>query len=155
VNARDAMAEGGLLTITTANVSAPHETRQVGFETMPAGEWVLIEVADSGIGIPPENVVKIFEPFFTTKKVGAGTGLGLSTVYGIIKQTGGYVFLDSTPGKGARFRIYLPRNAAPVEAMVHREAAPSASRDLTGKGVVLLVEDEAPVRRFASRALEN
>ena len=156
VNARDAMTEGGVLTIRTSNVTAAAETHQHGFDTMPPGEWVLIEVIDSGVGIPQENLVKIFEPFFTTKKVGAGTGLGLSTVYGIIKQTGGYVFPLSEVGKGSNFRIYLPRHEAPVEAAVRRPGADrSASRDLTGKGVVLLVEDEAPVRRFAARALEN
>ncbi len=155
VNARDAMGEGGSLMVRTANASLSEETRKAGFETMPPGEYVLIEVSDSGVGIPEENLVKIFEPFFTTKRVGQGTGLGLSTVYGIIKQTGGFIFPSSQVGKGATFRIYLPRHDAPPEAMQKPGADPRLTRDLTGQGVVLLVEDEAPVRRFAARALEN
>ena len=123
---------------------------------MPAGEYVLVEVTDTGMGIPPENLVKIFEPFFTTKKVGQGTGLGLSTVYGIIKQTGGFIFPESVPGAGAVFRIYLPRHQAAAEADGEAVAAASrASRDLTGKGTILLVEDEDAVRTFAARALRN
>ncbi len=155
VNARDAMPEGGSLTVRTANADLGQETQKAGFETMPPGEYVLVEVSDSGVGIPEENLVKIFEPFFTTKRVGQGTGLGLSTVYGIIKQTGGFVFPSSQIGKGATFRIYLPRHDTPPEVH-HKPAADTRSaRDLTGTGVVLLVEDEAPVRRFAARALEN
>ena len=80
-----------------------------GHEVMPAGDYVLIEVADTGVGIPKENLARIFDPFFSTKEVGSGTGLGLSTVYGIVKQTGGFVFVDSAPGRGAVFQIYLPR----------------------------------------------
>ena len=155
VNARDAMPEGGTLTVRTANADLAQETRKAGFETMPPGEYVLVEVSDSGTGIPEENQVKIFEPFFTTKRVGQGTGLGLSTVYGIIKQTGGFIFLTSQVGKGATFRIYLPRHDAPAEAVQKVTGDTRSSKDLTGQGVVLLVEDEAPVRRFAARALEN
>ena len=155
VNARDAMPDGGTLTVRTENVSLRQETKKTGFETMPAGEYVLVEVSDTGMGIPQENLVKIFEPFFTTKKVGQGTGLGLSTVYGIIKQTGGFIFPESAVGRGAIFRIYLPRHDAPLEAREKPTGEPRGQRDLTGKGIVLLVEDEAPVRRFASRALEN
>ncbi|MCW5730723.1 MAG: PAS domain S-box protein [Alphaproteobacteria bacterium] len=157
VNARDAMTDGGELTIRTANVTAEESTR-LGHELMPAGEYVLIEVSDTGKGIPKDILGKIFEPFFTTKEVGAGTGLGLSTVYGIIKQTGGFIFPESEVGRGAKFRIYLPRH----RQVANREAAQLAeggekrpSRDLTGKGTVLLVEDEDAVRIFAARALRN
>ena len=83
-----------------------------GAEIMPAGNYVLIEVADTGVGIPKENLERIFEPFFSTKQLGSGTGLGLSTVYGIVKQTGGFIFVDSAPGEGAVFQIYLPRHEA-------------------------------------------
>ena len=119
----------------------------------------LIEVADTGVGIPKENLERIFEPFFSTKEVGSGTGLGLSTVYGIVKQTGGFVFVDSAPGRGAVFQIYLPRHqasearAAPPGARGADAARAAGDRDLTGAGTVLLVEDEDPVRLFGARAL--
>ena len=154
VNARDAMPHGGRLAIHTANetLSAP-ETR--GGETLLAGDYVRVDVADTGMGIAKENLSRIFEPFFSTKEVGSGTGLGLSTVYGIVKQTGGYVFVDSSPGNGATFTIYLPRWRGDV-----REAAAAVSEeprraDLTGVGTVLLVEDEDAVRLFSARALRN
>jgi two-component system, cell cycle sensor histidine kinase and response regulator CckA len=155
VNARDAMPNGGRLTIRTASVVQDEPLRR-GHETMPAGDYVLVEVADSGVGIPAANLERIFEPFFSTKEGGSGTGLGLSTVYGIIRQTGGFVFVDSTPGRGTRFRIYLPRCSAPQPAATPPAAAePAVSRDLTGAGVVMLVEDDDPVRTFAARALRN
>jgi two-component system cell cycle sensor histidine kinase/response regulator CckA len=156
VNARDAMPEGGTLAIRTANVTQATPLRR-GAEIMPAGNYVLIEVADTGIGIPKENLERIFEPFFSTKQLGSGTGLGLSTVYGIVRQTGGYIFVDSAPGEGAVFRIYLPRHEAPeTEAGARGEPVePSTPRDLTGIGTVLLVEDEDPVRIFGARALRN
>ena len=156
VNARDAMAGGGTLTIRTANVAQATPVRR-GAEIMPTGNYVLIEVADTGVGIPRENLERIFEPFFSTKRIGSGTGLGLSTVYGIVKQTGGFIFVESAPGEGAVFRIYLPRHEAvenePGERGEPLEAAPS--RDLTGIGTVMLVEDEDPVRIFGARALRN
>jgi two-component system cell cycle sensor histidine kinase/response regulator CckA len=157
VNARDAMAEGGTLTIRTSNLSHDAATRP-DRELLEAGDYVLIEVIDTGSGIPKDLQGKIFEPFFSTKEVGAGTGLGLSTVYGIIKQTGGFVFVKSEPGDGAAFSIYLPRHYAPegedaVEAPVEVKRAPAA--DLTGKGTILLVEDEDGVRVFGARALRN
>src|SRR3984957_3399115 len=108
VNARDAMPDGGKLTLRTANVSA-EEGARFNYKGMPVGEYVLIEVVDNGTGIPPEIIDKIFDPFFTTKEVNKGTGLGLSTVYGIVKQTGGFIYLDSEVGKGTTFRIFLPR----------------------------------------------
>jgi two-component system, cell cycle sensor histidine kinase and response regulator CckA len=156
VNARDAMPVGGRLTIRTANVSEGRPLRR-GHEVMPAGDYVLVEVADTGIGIPKENLERIFEPFFSTKELGSGTGLGLSTVYGIVKQTGGFVFADSGPSKGAAFRIYLPRHHAAAEAPAGRPdaAEPAAAKDLTGIGTVLLVEDDDPVRIFGARALRN
>jgi two-component system cell cycle sensor histidine kinase/response regulator CckA len=111
VNARDAMPNGGKLTVRTGNVPES-ESRQLNYKGLPSGDYVLVEVADCGTGIPAEILEQIFEPFFTTKEIGKGTGLGLSTVYGFIKQTGGYIYVDSEIGKGTTFRIYLPRHVA-------------------------------------------
>ena len=121
---------------------------------MPAGDYVVVKVSDSGIGIPKENLEHIFEPFFTTKEVGAGTGLGLSTVYGIVKQTGGYVLVDSIPGQGTAFTIMLPFHAASSSAIkpVETSDVPEAA-ETTGAGTVLVVEDEDAVRLFSARAL--
>src|SRR5712671_582492 len=143
VNARDAMQGGGTLTIRTANINQASAMRR-GHEIMPAGNYVLIEVSDTGIGIAKEHLPRIFEPFFSTKEVGSGTGLGLSTVYGIVRQTGGFIFVDSAPGRGAVFQIYLPRHQMAEGAQAARaEAAdaaePAATRDLTGIGTVMLV----------------
>ncbi|HEY0524667.1 MAG TPA: PAS domain-containing protein [Stellaceae bacterium] len=156
VNARDAMIGGGTLTIRTCNVARSAPTRR-GHEVMPPGDYVQIEVADTGIGIPKENLGRIFEPFYTTKEVGSGTGLGLSTVYGIVKQTGGFVFVDSAPGEGATFSIFLPRHQITEAAQPARAEpeTPGSTRDLTGVGTILLVEDEDPVRLFSARALRN
>ena len=156
VNARDAMPGGGTLTIRTANVRSTQAERR-GHEVMPAGDYVLVEVADTGVGIPGGNLGRIFDPFFSTKELGSGTGLGLSTVYGIVKQTGGFVFVDSCPGRGAVFDIYLPRYEATDASISARTdvSEHSAGKDLTGRGTVLLVEDEAPVRKFGARALRN
>jgi two-component system cell cycle sensor histidine kinase/response regulator CckA len=156
VNARDAMVGGGALTIRTQNVAHAYPTRRA-HEVMPAGDYVLVEVGDSGCGIPKENLARIFEPFFSTKEVGSGTGLGLSTVYGIVKQTGGFIFVESAPGKGASFSIFLPRHAQVEEAAQAKLEAGEAAqvRDLTGAGTVMLVEDEDPVRLFSARALRN
>lgn len=154
VNARDAMQSGGRVTITTRNVNTD-ESRRLGHELMPAGDYVEIEVSDTGHGIAKEDLGKIFEPFFTTKEVGQGTGLGLSTVYGIIKQTGGYVFVNSEVGRGTAFRIYLPWHVGGEDDAADEEDSARKMVDLTGKGVVLLVEDEDAVRMFAARALRN
>jgi two-component system, cell cycle sensor histidine kinase and response regulator CckA len=150
VNARDAMPEGGELTISTFAVSA-REAKKLDREGMPSGEYVAIAVKDTGTGISPEILGKIFEPFFTTKEIGRGTGLGLSTVYGIVKQSGGFIFADSTVGGGTTFTIYLPAQEALPEAAT--VAAGEDGGDPWGQGKILLVEDEAMVRAVAERAL--
>jgi two-component system cell cycle sensor histidine kinase/response regulator CckA len=155
VNARDAMVDGGCLTIRTRNVSE-RESLKLGNLNITAGEYLLVEVEDTGVGIPPDVIGRIFEPFFTTKDVGKGTGLGLSTVYGIVKQTGGYIFADSEIGKGTTFRVYLPRHIVENEDdLPQRAKKAEPTRDLTGTGRVLLVEDEDVVRSFAVRALSR
>jgi len=156
VNARDAMPNGGTLTIRTMNMEV-RQPVQREMEIMPMGPYILIEVTDDGVGIPREIISRIFEPFFSTKEVGSGTGLGLSTVYGIVKQTGGFIFVESVVGSGTKFSIYLPRHqqteaAAPVRGDI---VEPVVQADLTGVGTVLLVEDEDPVRMFSARALRN
>ena len=160
VNARDAMRDGGRLTILTRNLTIAAPVRR-GHEEMPAGDYVVVEVIDTGMGIPPENLSRIFEPFFSTKPVGSGTGLGLSTVYGIVRQTGGFVFVDSAPGEGARFAIHLPRFAGSGEqpqgggTESPAEIRERPAGDLTGSSTILLVEDEDAVRVFSARALRN
>ena len=155
VNSRDAMPEGGRITVRTRNVPEA-EVAGFGEKTLTPADYVLVEIEDSGSGIPPDVLPKIFEPFFTTKEVGKGTGLGLSMVYGIIKQTGGFIFCDSVLGRGTVFRIFLPRHRpAPVEEPAKKETAKIASSDLTGRGTILLVEDEDAVRAFGARALTS
>jgi two-component system cell cycle sensor histidine kinase/response regulator CckA len=154
VNARDAMADGGKLTIRTSNLAAADAAKLKG-DAIEAGDYVVCEVTDTGTGMTREVMEKMFEPFFSTKEVGKGTGLGLSTVYGIVKQTGGYIFCDSSIGKGTTFRIYLPRHQeqAAVPQIAAKAEKKERAKDLTGSGTVLLVEDEEAVRRFAVRAL--
>jgi two-component system cell cycle sensor histidine kinase/response regulator CckA len=171
VNARDAMPHGGRLSLRTSNVIADDGVRQ-RFKGMPLGEYVLVEVEDTGTGIAPEIIDKIFDPFYTTKEIGKGTGLGLSTVYGIIKQTGGFVYVDSEVGTGTTFRIFLPRYipaADDVQApQLPETTAPAiagaisaademrgAAADLTGHGTILLVEDEDVLRTFNARGLRS
>ncbi len=162
VNARDAMPDGGKLTVKTGNVPAA-EIARLQHKGMPAADYVRIEVSDTGTGIPPEIVDKIFEPFFSTKEVGKGTGLGLSTVYGIVKQTGGFVYVDSAPGNGTTFSIFLPRHVREKEAVadvpVTSDAPPLAAKakapDLTGQGTILLVEDEDGLRSLNARGLRS
>jgi two-component system, cell cycle sensor histidine kinase and response regulator CckA len=156
VNGRDAIRDSGRITLRTRNLPTAEVSGLKEVVDVVPADYVLVEVEDTGHGIPPEVKAKIFEPFFTTKEVGKGTGLGLSMVYGIIKQTGGYVFCDSEPGKGATFRILLPRRLGgevdEADEPIKPEA-PKAAADLTGRGAILLVEDEEAVRAFASRAL--
>ena len=155
VNARDAMPDGGRIALRTANVS-PNECAAFREQLLAPAEYVLLEVSDSGTGIPPELREKIFEPFFTTKEVGKGTGLGLSMVYGIVKQTGGFVFVDSEVGRGTTFRIFLPRHIPDAAELAPKaEAVAKPAADLTGQGVILLVEDEEAVRAFGARALAS
>ncbi|MBN9004702.1 MAG: PAS domain-containing protein [Rhizobiales bacterium] len=165
VNARDAMPNGGKLAIRTSNVPAA-EVATLAYKGMPTADYVLVEVSDTGTGIPLDIVDKIFEPFFSTKDVGKGTGLGLSTVYGIVKQTGGFIYVDSRAGEGTTFRIFLPRHQAELEApsapaavngaakeAAHAPKAPST--DLTGQGTILLVEDEEGLRSLNARGLRS
>jgi two-component system cell cycle sensor histidine kinase/response regulator CckA len=153
VNARDAMPKGGSVRIETANVTLREELRR-DRAVVPPGDYVRVLVSDEGTGIPPDRLQKIFEPFYTTKRPGEGTGLGLSTAYGIMKQTGGYIFCDSVVGAGTTFSLFFPAYDKADLAPAAAPAAPPPRRALReGSGVVLLVEDEAPVRAFASRAL--
>ncbi|HEY3638796.1 MAG TPA: ATP-binding protein [Rhizomicrobium sp.] len=150
VNARDAMPKGGTVTIATRNETITRAT-PLASGVMAPGEYVCIEVRDTGIGIPKDNVEKIFDPFFTTKPVGQGTGLGLATVYGIIRQTGGFVSVESEVGRGTVFRIHLPRYQG---ELIPAATEPPPPRDITGQDTILLVEDEEAVRSFAARALK-
>ena len=152
VNARDAMPSGGTVTIKTGNESVTHASA-LGTAIMPTGDYVRIEVADTGTGMSKEIQSKIFDPFFTTKPVGQGTGLGLATVYGIVKQSGGFITVDSELGRGTTFKIYLPRRKMDAGDAAPAEVAPAVTRDVTGQDTILLVEDEEAVRSFAARAL--
>ena len=170
VNARDAMPGGGALTISS-NLRAFDRPTQKGADLIPAGTYVEVVVRDTGEGIPKDILGRLFEPFFSTKAAGHGTGLGLATVYGIIRQTDGFIFVDSTPGEGASFTVLLPHFERVEEAESAREGqlaldlkhqhAPKATgddvptHDLSGEGLILLVEDEDAVRVFSSRALRN
>jgi two-component system, cell cycle sensor histidine kinase and response regulator CckA len=156
VNARDAMPDGGRLELRSANVTAM-DCARYHTKGMPAADYVLVELIDTGTGIPEAIRDKVFVPFFTTKEVGKGTGLGLSTVYGIIKQTGGFVYFDSVEGKGTTFRIFLPRHV-PTAQEVATPASTSEARpvtDLTGEGTILLVEDEEGLRALNARGLAS
>ncbi len=150
VNARDAMPKGGEVQVTARNIRLEQPLSR-DRAVVPPGDYVVLQVIDAGVGIPPESMTKIFEPFFTTKRAGEGTGLGLSTVYGIVKQTGGFVFADSVVGEGTTFSLYFPAHEGTRAAP--EPAEPAAPVLGPGEGVVLLVEDEAPVRAFAARAL--
>jgi CheY-like chemotaxis protein len=150
-NARDAMEQGGRLTLTTANVQL-HASSGLPDQAVLSGWYVMLAVADNGTGMNETTKRHLFEPFFTTKPRGKGTGLGLATVYGIVKQSEGYIWVDSEPGRGSTFRVYLPRTERPAEAVTW--AAPRAARYARVE-TVLLVEDEAGVRGLARRMLEQ
>ena len=152
VNARDAMAQGGEIKVVTENLVLSKELVR-DRAIVPAGQYVVLKVIDEGEGIAPEKLPKIFEPFYTTKRTGEGTGLGLSTVYGIVKQTGGFIFAESVLGQGTEFQLLLPAHTLPVAESLPVAAEVPEPVIESGDGVVLLVEDEAPVRAFASRAL--
>jgi two-component system cell cycle sensor histidine kinase/response regulator CckA len=161
VNARDAMNSDGSITIRTRSLRQEKSIIR-GQDEMPPGDYVVIEVVDTGTGIPKDIMQRIFEPFFSTKEVGSGTGLGLSTVYGIVRQTGGFIGVDSVVGKGSTFTVYLPtyvetakEKAKAIEAKAEEAREDKPGPDLTGAGTVLLVEDEDAVRVFSSRALRN
>jgi two-component system, cell cycle sensor histidine kinase and response regulator CckA len=160
VNARDAMPNGGKLMVRTGNVTAA-ECARYAHEPMPDADYVLVDILDTGTGISPDILDKVFEPFFTTKETGKGTGLGLSTVYGIVKQTGGFIFPESQVGRGTTFRIFLPRHIPGVEEIRAEEAAVSIvpeakpAADLTGQGTILLVEDEEGLRALNARGLTS
>ncbi|WP_210526823.1 hybrid sensor histidine kinase/response regulator [Rubellimicrobium arenae] len=150
VNARDAMPTGGTIRIETTNrhLDLP---QTIGRANVPAGRYVLVQVTDEGVGIPPDRLSKIFEPFYTTKKPGEGTGLGLSTVYGIVKQSGGFIFVESEVGRGSTFTLWLPAHDRPKDEAPRPVSQRPVLRPTTA--TILLVEDEDPVRAFAARAL--
>jgi CheY-like chemotaxis protein len=151
VNARDAMSSGGRITIGTANADV-REPLQWRDEVVPAGEYVALSVRDTGSGIPPEVQAQLFEPFFTTKGQGKGTGLGLSTVYGIVKQSGGYITLASEPTRGSTFTVHLPRIASGIQAAAKRRSEYSRG---DGSETILLVEDEEIVRKMSREILQK
>jgi two-component system cell cycle sensor histidine kinase/response regulator CckA len=149
------MPDGGTIRVETRVTNLQDALRRDRAEVAP-GQYVTIHVRDEGNGIPPDQIARIFEPFFTTKRAGEGTGLGLSMVYGIVKQSGGYVFVDSTVGEGSDFVIYFPVHVRSEPVAPDGEETrelPARLSDLPRDAVVLLVEDEASVRAFASRAL--
>jgi len=151
VNASDAMPKGGMLTIETANVHVDEHYAQAR-TPLATGDYVMLAVSDTGHGMEASTKARIFEPFFTTKEPGKGTGLGLATVYGVVKQSSGYIFVDSEPGAGARFEIYLPQVPEQVQAIPEEERA---AKLRPGRETVLLVEDEADVRTLTCEFLKG
>jgi PAS domain S-box-containing protein len=149
INSRDAMPNGGTLTFTTENAVVLPEATGHGVYAVKAGEYVLLRVRDTGVGMSEETQRQIFEPFFTTKEIGKGTGLGLATAYGIVKQSGGYVKVRTAVGKGAEFMIYLPR----TDAVANKPAHSETRSDKPASGTILVAEDEAGVRRALQRML--
>jgi CheY-like chemotaxis protein len=151
VNARDAMPDGGRLLIETSNVELDASYRDT--VAIRPGAYVLLTVSDTGVGMSADTVAHIFEPFYTTKESGRGTGLGLSTVYGIVKQSGGYIWANSEPGKGSTFKVYLPRVDEPAEVSSSIEIPAPAARK--GRETILLVEDQPEVRELARIVLAD
>jgi two-component system, cell cycle sensor histidine kinase and response regulator CckA len=150
VNAKDAMPGGGKLTIKTQNTVVDGNHRR-GQTFIRPGNYVMLSVSDTGMGMDKETQSRIFEPFFTTKEKGKGTGLGLSTVYGIVKQSGGYVMVQSEEGRGTTFQIYLPQ----VEGAAENHATPVARAAAGGTETILLVEDEESVRQLVRETLAS
>ncbi len=163
VNARDAMKDGGTLDITSRNITIkgafPLEGKFLAPEDdeIANGDYVLVEITDSGCGIPSDLMKKVFEPFFSTKEIGQGTGLGLATVFGIIRQTGGHIYVKSAEGEGTTFALFFPHNhdIEPIANTNSISEDKQPASDLTGAATIMLVEDETPVRIFAARALRN
>ena len=156
VNARDAMPSGGQLSIKT-HIETIDKPKNIGNDTIIPATYIVIDVSDTGCGIPKENLSRIFEPFFSTKEgiAGSGTGLGLSTVYGIISQSDGYIHVKSTVGKGTTFTIYLPRFDEPDESVQEDKNQNKTPVIAPQKATIFLVEDEDAVRAFSARALQN
>jgi nitrogen-specific signal transduction histidine kinase/ActR/RegA family two-component response regulator len=151
VNARDAMPQGGRLTIYTSNIVIAGPTMRD--TAVPAGDYAMISVSDTGQGMDEETIAHIFEPFFTTKKAGQGTGLGLATCYGIVKQAGGHIRVSSTPGQGSSFRIYLPKADQPAQVLTTQPEM--VTSPAPAQQTILLAEDEHQVRRLIERALKQ
>ncbi|HRZ22673.1 MAG TPA: ATP-binding protein [Candidatus Contendobacter sp.] len=152
INARDAMPQGGRLTLTTANMLIEEEEATPQTEVRP-GPYVMLAVSDTGVGMTAESLERAFEPFFTTKETGKGSGLGLSMVYGLVKQSSGHITIHSEPGRGVTVRLYLPRTAVPARPVLESRVADTS---IQGRGeTILVVEDDADVRQFAVNALRG
>ena len=152
INARDAMPEGGRLTVETSNTHL--DAAYVGSEPgLQPGDYVMLAVTDTGTGMPPDVLARAFEPFFTTKPVGQGTGLGLSQLYGFARQSGGHVRIESEVGRGTSVKLYLPRHHGAEETKAARDASPEPPPPAPGQGTILVVEDEAIVRMLLVDAL--